>query len=105
MTSSRSRIAREWCLRRFWSGYAYKRHALVSAAFLLAAVGKFLETLSGDPVIQGWVALIAAAVTAIFSQKPLALDPKYLVKAKKSPPLFGDREKTVWKKQQQSTES
>src|SRR5699024_12721199 len=30
MTSSRSRIAREWCLRRFWSGYAYKRHALVS---------------------------------------------------------------------------
>src|SRR5699024_9549824 len=28
MTSSRSRIAREWCLRRFWSGYAYKRHAL-----------------------------------------------------------------------------
>src|SRR5699024_949257 len=32
MTSSRSRIAREWCLRRFWSGYAYKRHALVRRA-------------------------------------------------------------------------
>ena len=66
---------------------------LVVVAFLLAAVG----ILSGDPVIQGWVALIAAAVTAIFSQKFLALDPKYLVGAKKSPPLFSDREKRVWK--------
>src|SRR5699024_10708938 len=35
MTSSRSRIAREWCLRRFWSGYAYKRHALVIAGIVL----------------------------------------------------------------------
>ena len=66
---------------------------LVVVAFLLAAVG----ILSGDPVIQGWVALVAAAVTAIFSQKFLALDPKYLVGAKKSPPLFSDREKRVWK--------
>ena len=69
---------------------------LVFVAFLLAAVGIFLGILSGDPVIQGWVALIAAAVTAIFSQKFLALDPKYLVGAKKSPPLFSDREKRVW---------
>ena len=61
---------------------------LVFVAFLLAAVGIFLGILSGDPVIQGWVALIAAAVTAIFSQKFLALDPKYLVGAKKSPPPF-----------------
>src|SRR5699024_7175524 len=36
MTSSRSRIAREWCLRRFWSGYAYKRHALVDEGATLA---------------------------------------------------------------------
>jgi len=78
---------------------------LVFAAFLLAAVGIILGILSGDPVIQGWVALIAAAVTAIISHKPLALDPEYLVEAKESPPLFSDREKTVWKKQQQSTES
>ena len=70
---------------------------LVVVAFLLAAVGKVLETLSDDPVIQGLVALIAAAVTAIISQKFLALDPKYLAEAKKSPPLFSDREKTVWK--------
>lgn len=70
---------------------------LVVVAFFLAAVGIILGILSGDPVIQGWVALIAAAVTAIFSQKFLALDPKYLVGAKKSPPLFSDREKTVWK--------
>ena len=71
---------------------------LVVVAFLLAAVGIILGILSGDPVIQGWVALIAAAVTAIFSQKFLALDPKYLVGAKKSPPLFSDREKRVWQK-------
>jgi len=70
---------------------------LVVVAFLLAAVGIILGILSGDPVIQGWVALIAAAVTAIFSQKTLALDPDYLVKAKKAPPPFSDREKTVWK--------
>src|SRR5699024_11833426 len=70
---------------------------LVVVAFLLAAVGKVLETLSDDPVIQGLVALIAAAVTAIISQKFLALDPKYLAEAKKSAPLFSDREKTVWK--------
>src|SRR5699024_7148915 len=39
MTSSRSRIAREWCLRRFWSGYAYKRHALVVLCCLLFFLG------------------------------------------------------------------
>src|SRR5699024_11206599 len=62
---------------------------LVVVAFLLAAVGKVLETLSDDPVIQGLVALIAAAVTAIISQKFLALDPKYLAEAKKSvSPLY-----------------
>ncbi|MGP5603437.1 hypothetical protein [Corynebacterium casei] len=71
---------------------------LVVVAFLLAAVGIILGILSGDPVIQGWVTLIGAAVTAIISQKTLALDPDYLVKAKKAPPLFSDREKTVWKK-------
>ena len=71
---------------------------LVFAAFLLAAVGIVLGILSGDPVIQGWVTLIGAAVTAIISHKPLALDPEYLVEAKKAPPLFSDREKTVWKK-------
>lgn len=70
---------------------------LVVVAFLLATVGEVLETLSGDPVIQGWVALIAAAATAIISQQPLALDPDYLAEAKKSPPLFSDREKRVWK--------
>ena len=71
---------------------------LVVVALALAAVGIILGILSGDPVIQGLVALIGAAVTALISHKPLALDPKYLVEAKKSPPLFSDREKRVWKK-------
>ncbi|MGP5573625.1 hypothetical protein ACTXN6_13230 [Corynebacterium casei] len=78
---------------------------LVVVAFAPIVVSWGWEEPSGDPVIQGWVALIAAAATAIISQKPLALDPKYLVEAKDSPPLFSDREKRVWKKQQQSTES
>ena len=71
---------------------------LVVVALALAAVGIILGILSGDPVIQGLVALIGAAVTALISHKPLALDPKYLVEAKKSPPLFSDREKRVWQK-------
>ena len=71
---------------------------LVVVPFVPIVVSWGWEEPSGDPVIQGWVALIAAAVTAIFSQKPLALDPKYLVEAKKSPPLFSDREKRVWQK-------
>lgn len=55
---------------------------LVVVALALAAVGIILGKLSGDPVIQGWVALIAAAVTAIISQKFLALDPDHLAEAK-----------------------
>src|SRR5699024_1447877 len=43
MTSSRSRIAREWCLRRFWSGYAYKRHALATAYKLREAGQKMTD--------------------------------------------------------------
>src|SRR5699024_3326921 len=43
MTSSRSRIAREWCLRRFWSGYAYKRHALATLNTNPAVVGEFFN--------------------------------------------------------------
>ena len=49
---------------------------LVVVPFVPIVVSWGWEEPSGDPVIQGWVALIAAAVTAIFSQKPLALDPK-----------------------------
>lgn len=60
---------------------------LVVVAFAPIVVSWGWEEPSGDPVIQGLVALIAAAITAIISQKPLALDPKYLVKAKKAPPL------------------
>lgn len=70
---------------------------LVVVPFAPIVVSWGCEEPSGDPVIQGWVALIGAAVTAIISHKRLALDPEYLVEAKKSPPLFGDREKTVWK--------
>lgn len=64
---------------------------------LVAFLSELVKVLSGDPVIQGWVALIGAAVTAIISHKRLALDPEYLAEAEKAPPLFCDREKTVWK--------
>ncbi|WP_281640074.1 amidohydrolase [Aurantimicrobium minutum] len=33
MTSLRSRIVREWCWQRFWSGYGYKRHALAGVNY------------------------------------------------------------------------
>lgn len=61
---------------------------LVVVPFVPIVVSWGWEEPSGDPVIQGWVALIAAAVTAIFSHKPLALDPDYLVEAKKIPSSF-----------------
>lgn len=55
------------------------------------------KILGSDPVDEAVVTLIGAAIVAFISQKFLALDLDYLVEAKKSPPLFGDREKTVWK--------
>ena len=66
---------------------------LVPVAFLPA----FTKGFGGSPTNEAWAGLAAAAATAIISQKFLALDPKYLVGAKKSPPLFSDREKRVWK--------
>ena len=66
---------------------------LVPVAFLPA----FTKEFGGSPTNEAWAGLAAAAATAIISQKFLALDPKYLVGAKKSPPLFSDREKMVWK--------
>ena len=67
---------------------------LVPVAFLPA----FTKGFGGSPTNEAWAGLAAAAATAIISQKFLALDPKYLVGAKKSPPLFSDREKRVWQK-------
>lgn len=74
---------------------------LVSAAFLPV----FTKEFGGSPTNEAWAGLATAAIIAFISQKFLALDLKYLVEAKESPPLFSHREKRVWKKQQQSTES
>ena len=67
---------------------------LVSAAFLPV----FTKEFGGSPTNEAVVTLIGAAIIAFISQKFLALDPDYLVEAKKSPPLVSDREKRVWKK-------
>lgn len=64
-----------------WLGFGLL--ALVVLAFH-PAVPKIL---SSDPVDEGLVALIGAAIIAIISQKVLALDPDYLAEAKKAPPL------------------
>src|SRR5699024_7678199 len=56
MTSSRSRIAREWCLRRFWSGYAYKRHALADGCCDEAGELCTVEARSADqPAVYVWL--------------------------------------------------
>ena len=57
------------------------------ALALLAFYPALPEILCSDPVDEAVVTLIGAAIIAFISQRWLALDPEYLVEAKKAPPL------------------
>src|SRR5699024_1600947 len=67
MTSSRSRIAREWCLRRFWSGYAYRRHALATPR---VAEGMRPKALMHGPTFMAnpLACAVAAEATALIAE-------------------------------------
>ena len=66
MTSLRSRIVREWCWQRFWSGYGYKRHALAVVGVIWVVLGYAIAFANaGTPTFIGIDGVIGIDVSYI----------------------------------------